>query len=40
VKLLDANLLMYAADESSPLHAKARPWVEAAMSGPETVALA
>ena len=40
MRLLDLNLLLYALDESSPLHDDARPWVERALSGPETVALA
>lgn len=40
MKLLDLNLLLYAVDEASPHHDVARPWVEATLSGPETVALA
>jgi toxin-antitoxin system PIN domain toxin len=40
VRLLDLNLLLYALDDSSPLHAEARPWVERTLSGPGTVALA
>lgn len=39
MKLLDVNLLLYALDESSPRHDRARPWVTEALSGPETVAL-
>ena len=39
MKLLDLNLLLYAFDESSPRHEQARPWVERAVAGPETVAL-
>ena len=39
MKLLDANLLLYALDTSSHRHKEARRWVEAAFSGPETVAL-
>ncbi|HEV2767008.1 MAG TPA: TA system VapC family ribonuclease toxin [Acidimicrobiales bacterium] len=39
MKLLDLNLLLYAVDEASPHHDVARPWVEATLSGPETVAL-
>jgi hypothetical protein len=35
----DANLLIYAHDEASPSHAKARPWWEAALSGTEPVGL-
>lgn len=40
MKLPDANLFLYAADETSARHAAARAWVEAALSGSETVALA
>jgi toxin-antitoxin system PIN domain toxin len=40
VKLPDVNLFLYAADESSPRHVAARAWVEATLSGTETVALA
>lgn len=40
MRLLDLNLLLYALDESSPLHDDARPWVERTLSGPETVAVA
>ena len=38
--LPDANLLIYAHDEASPSHAKARQWWEAALSGAEPVGLA
>ena len=37
--LLDANLLIYAHDASSPFHARARPWVEAQLNGPRRVAI-
>ncbi len=40
MKLPDVNLFLYAADQSSPRHPAARAWVEAALSGAETVALA
>jgi toxin-antitoxin system PIN domain toxin len=40
VKLPDVNLLLYAADETSSRHQPARRWVEATLSGSETVALA
>jgi len=33
----DANLLLYAYDEESPFHHKARVWCEQALSGPEPV---
>ncbi|MEX1163205.1 MAG: type II toxin-antitoxin system prevent-host-death family antitoxin [Nitriliruptor sp.] len=39
MKLLDLNLLLYALDESSPLHHDARPWLERTLSGPSTVVL-
>lgn len=39
MKLLDLNLLLYAVDEDAPRHERARPWVEATLVGPETVAL-
>ena len=40
MKLLDANLLIYAVDEASPRFAQAHPWVEQLLAGQETVALA
>jgi uncharacterized protein len=40
VKLPDLNLFLYAVDETSPRHRPARTWVEATLSGSETVALA
>jgi uncharacterized protein len=40
VKLPDVNLFVYAADETAALHEPARAWVETALSGTETVALA
>jgi toxin-antitoxin system PIN domain toxin len=40
VKLPDVNLLLYAADDSSPRHQDARRWVEATLSSSETVAFA
>jgi toxin-antitoxin system PIN domain toxin len=39
VKLLDANLLIYAANEDAPLNRKARSWLESVLSGSETVGL-
>lgn len=35
--LLDVNLLIYAVNEDAPLHRKAKRWLEAALSGNETV---
>jgi toxin-antitoxin system PIN domain toxin len=40
VKLVDANLLLYAVDESSPHHAAAKQWLERALSGSETLGFA
>ena len=40
MRLLDLNLLLYAMDESTPLHRDARLVVEDALSGSETVAFA
>jgi len=40
VKLVDANLLLYATDTRSPRHAAARSWLERQLSGDEPVALA
>lgn len=39
MKLLDVNLLLYAIDERSPRHEAARSWLDATLSGTETVAL-
>ena len=39
MKLVDANLLLYAVDESSPHHAVAKPWLEEQLSGSETFAF-
>jgi hypothetical protein len=35
----DANLLIYAYDERSPFHAKARTWLEGLLNGEEVVGL-
>jgi toxin-antitoxin system PIN domain toxin len=35
--LLDANLLIYAVNADAPLNRKAKPWLESALSGRETV---
>lgn len=37
--VLDANILLYAYNADAPEHAGAAAWLEAAMAGPETVAL-
>lgn len=40
MKLVDANLLLYATDTRSPRHAAARAWIEQQLSGDETIAFA
>lgn len=40
MKLPDVNLLLYAVDEASPRHERARAWLEEALSGTEAVAFA
>jgi len=40
VKLLDANLLLYAVNEDAPLNAKARRWLETTLNDTETVGFA
>lgn len=37
--VIDVNLLIYAVNEDAPDHEKARTWLEAVMSGTETVGL-
>lgn len=37
--LVDANILLYAVDESSPFHPAARTWIEGAMNGARRVGL-
>jgi len=37
--IVDVNLLIYAVNEDSPNHKKAKSWLEAAISGTETVGL-
>ena len=37
--LVDANLLLYAVDEASPFHARARQWLEDALNGTRRVGL-
>lgn len=39
MKLVDLNLLLYAVDTQAPRHEPARTWLEAVLSGRETVAL-
>ncbi len=40
MKLPDLNVVVYAVDEQAPHHEPARAWLEGALSGAETVALA
>jgi hypothetical protein len=40
VKLVDANVLLYAVDEASQQHTVAKSWLERQLSGSETVAFA
>ncbi|HST34903.1 MAG TPA: type II toxin-antitoxin system VapC family toxin [Solirubrobacteraceae bacterium] len=40
MKLPDVNLFVYAYDASAPQHERAKEWLEGALSGTETVALA
>lgn len=39
MKLVDANLLLYAVDEGSAHHRLAKPWLERQLSGSETFAF-
>lgn len=39
MKLLDANILLYAYDRDSPHHAACRSWLDAALNAEESVAL-
>lgn len=38
--LVDANILLYAVDESSPQHERCRPWLEEQLNGSRRVGLA
>ena len=40
MKLVDANLLLYAVNEDAPLHAQARSWLSEVLAGSETVGFA
>jgi len=37
--LVDANVLLYAIDEDSQFHTRARDWLEAALNGPRRVGI-
>src|SRR5712692_4713824 len=40
MKILDANLLLYAVNEDAPQHARARVWLEEVLAGSETIGFA
>lgn len=40
MRLVDANVLLYAVNTSSPEHARARAWIEAALDGDEPIGFA
>ncbi len=40
MKLVDANLLVYAVNERAPQHDRARKWLEEALAGEETIGFA
>jgi uncharacterized protein len=40
VKLVDANVLLYAVNEDAPHHTPAREWLDRGLSGEDTVGLA
>jgi uncharacterized protein len=40
VKIVDANVLLYAVNESEPRHAASRDWLDSALSGSGTVGFA
>jgi len=39
MKLIDANLLLYAVNSDAPLHRRAKRWLEDTLSGDQTVAF-
>jgi toxin-antitoxin system PIN domain toxin len=39
MKVVDANVLLYAVNQDAPLHAKAKPWLEQTLSGTEVIAF-
>lgn len=40
MKIVDANVLLYAVNRDAPLHARARRWLDGALGGGETVGFA
>ena len=40
MKLVDANVLLYAVNEASPRHREARGWLDSSLNGNETVSFA
>jgi hypothetical protein len=39
VILLDVNILIYAGNQDAPLHSRAKSWLEATISGTETIGI-
>jgi toxin-antitoxin system PIN domain toxin len=39
VRIVDANVLLYAVNRDAPLHRRARRWLDRALGGPEAVGL-
>jgi toxin-antitoxin system PIN domain toxin len=39
VILIDANILIYAVNKNAPRHARAKSWLETALSGTETIGI-
>lgn len=37
--LVDANILLYSVDETSPFHVRAKSWLESALNGPQRVGI-
>ena len=37
--IVDVNILIYAINRDAPLHARAKAWLEAALSGTETIGI-
>jgi toxin-antitoxin system PIN domain toxin len=40
LRIVDANVLLYAVNPATPLHERARPWLDEALGGGETVGFA
>lgn len=37
--LVDVNILIYSVNQDAPLHSRAKPWLEKAISGTETIGI-